>query len=132
MEFDPTGNYEGEVEREGEIISVFLIDAVKKELDYLANYHELRNNGEIIMWAVKFLEDVSKMDEKGVKMFFVKCPVDEDGKTDVDDTFKPAFVPLIAMRPNKGEFRRVLPDVAQTKIEKKPRKKKNLEGDKSI
>ena len=134
MEFDPTGEY-GETDKD-EKVTVFLVDTVKKELDYLAEYWELKNRGEIIMWAVKLLEDLSRMDEKGVKTFFVKCQVDESGKVIVDDSCMPALVPLLAMRPNNGQFTRVPATIAESKIVKKVRKprtkKKKPEGDKSI
>lgn len=49
-------------------------------MDYLAQYWEIRDHGEIFSWAIRLLHDLTKLDEAGWRLTLSKAEVDETTK----------------------------------------------------
>ncbi len=87
--------------------SMMRIDA--DEMDYLKAYWELRDNGQLFGWAVRFLYDLSKLDEAGWIIALQKASYDDDTHEVVHDVnYKAAAFRLKSMMPaGKREFVRL-------------------------
>ena len=50
-------------------------------MDYLAEYWEIRDHGELFSWSIRLLHDLTKMDEAGWRLTLSKAELDEDTKS---------------------------------------------------
>lgn len=49
-------------------------------MDYLEQYWEIRDHGELFAWSVRLLHDLTKLDEAGWRLTLSKANVDETTK----------------------------------------------------
>ena len=78
--------------------SVMSINA--DEMDYLRNYWELRDNGQMFGWALRLLYDLSKLDEKGWLICLQKGDYNEEtGEIISDPRYKAAAFRLKQLMP---------------------------------
>ena len=84
-------------------LQITLSGSVLKDVQSLSEYWELRNRGEIMVWGIQFLEDMTKMHRLGWKLMIVK----ELENKDAD--FKMLGVPLELLVPQTGDYFRFQP-----------------------
>lgn len=61
-----------------------LLSLSAETVDYLCQYWEIRDHGEIFGWAVKMLYDLTKLDEAGWHLTLTKAEIDEHTKQCVE------------------------------------------------
>ena len=89
-------------------LQIELTGAVLKDVQSLSSYWELRNRGEIMVWGLQFLEDMTRMHQLGWKLMIIK----ELNNKDAD--FKMLSVPLELLVPQTGSYFRFQPKFTNT------------------
>lgn len=81
------------------------------DMDYIAQYWEMRDHADLIGWAVRLLVDLTKADEAGWRLSLAKAEIDETTKQTIFDPEHRQMVFLLKwLAPNREGFMR-LPSV---------------------
>ena len=111
--------------------TVFTFQVKKSDLAYLSNYWELRNNTDIVAWAINLLQDFTKLDEKSWRIILAKIDSERGEKIEVSKDFHQMLVNLLELRPENKMVFRLKPELLEKsmKIEQvkpaAPKKKRN-------
>ena len=75
-------------------------------MDFLSEFYEIRNHGDIINWAVKLLHDLTKAEEIGFHMALIKSEI-EDGKVSIDPDCQMVHFKMEWLAPSDKGFCRI-------------------------
>lgn len=88
-----------------------LLSIQAADMDYLAQYWEMRDHADLMGWALRLLVDLTKADESGWRLSLTKAEIDEVSKVvEYHPDYRQMICLLKWLAPNKDGFPR-LPSV---------------------
>lgn len=95
-------NSESQSGEENKTYEVTLGGEIKKSIDNLSAYWEVRDRREVIVWAIQLFDDLTKLDQDGWHPLLVK-PNGKNPKNPIESDYQYVSMPLDFLRPREGK-----------------------------